>query len=115
MNDVISYKDYLASVHYSNEDDVFFGKILGIDDLITFEGQSVNELKDALKDAVEDYLQICKAQNKPAEKSYKGSFNVRIPTTLHKDAAMTASRKQLSLNDFVKKAIDYAVRHADKV
>ena len=56
MMDSLSYQDYIASIHYSSEDDNFFGKILGIDDLITFEGSSVKELKQAFKEALEDYL-----------------------------------------------------------
>jgi predicted HicB family RNase H-like nuclease len=57
MNDILQYKDYLASVHFSSEDDVFYGKILGINDLVSFEGASVKELKKAFHEAVEDYLE----------------------------------------------------------
>ncbi len=56
MFDNLKYKDYTASVHYSADDEVFFGKVLGINDLITFEGSSVNELKAGFAEAIEDYL-----------------------------------------------------------
>ena len=49
MNDIIKYKEYYAVVHFSAEDEVLYGKILGINDLVTFEGQSVKELKSRLK------------------------------------------------------------------
>lgn len=86
MKDIIKYKDYIASVHFNSEDEIFYGKIEGIDDLVTFEGKSVNELKKSFAEAVEDYLETCKRYNKKAEKSYKGSFNVRINPDLHKKA-----------------------------
>ena len=64
MKDVIAYKNYIGSVHYSAEDEIFFGKIEGINDLISFEGSSVAELKDFFKDAVEDYIEICELNGK---------------------------------------------------
>jgi len=115
MNDILQYKGYYASVHFSAEDDVFFGKILGIDDLVNFEGASVKELKKAFHEAVDDYLETCKEIGKEPNKTYKGSFNVRIPTSLHKEAAVFASILNVSLNDFVKTAINYALLHKDDV
>ena len=56
MNDILKYKDYLASVHFSVDDDVFYGKVLGVDDLINFEGSSVKELKRAFHEAIDDYI-----------------------------------------------------------
>lgn len=114
MNDILQYKDYYGAVHYSSEDDVFFGKILGINDLVSFEGTSVKELKKAFQEAVDDYLETCKELNKIPEKTYKGSFNVRIPTDLHRQAAMFASLKGISLNDFVKYAIGFTLRKASE-
>lgn len=64
MNDILQYKGYYASVNFSAEDEVFFGKILGIDDLVNFEGASVKELKKAFHEAVEDYLETCKKMDK---------------------------------------------------
>jgi predicted HicB family RNase H-like nuclease len=59
MKDIMKYKDFIASVHFSTEDEIFFGKIEGIEDLITFEGESVTLLKDAFKESVEEYLILC--------------------------------------------------------
>jgi predicted HicB family RNase H-like nuclease len=109
MNDILQYKGYYASVHFSSEDEVFYGKVLGINDLISFEGSSVKELKKAFEEAVDDYLDSCKALKKSPDKTYKGSFNVRIPTDLHREAALFASLKGMSLNDFVKYAIGFTL------
>ena len=113
MNDILEYKGYYASVHFSSENEVFYGKIMGIDDLVNFEGASVKELKKAFHEAVEDYLETCEELGKEPNKTYKGTFNVRISTDLHKAAAVYASTQNISLNDFVKTAIDYALLHKE--
>jgi predicted HicB family RNase H-like nuclease len=86
MKDVLQYKDYIGSVHFSAEDGVFFGKIEGINDLITFEGTTVEEIKNSFIEAVEDYILICKQAGKIPQKSCKGNFTVRISPELHKKA-----------------------------
>lgn len=106
MKDVMIYKDYIGSVHYSTEDELFFGKIEGINDLISFEGSSVTELKAAFEEAVEDYLELCNLNGKEPEKTYKGSFNIRIRPELHKQAAQRAMIEGKSLNQYVEEAIE---------
>jgi predicted HicB family RNase H-like nuclease len=109
MNDILEYKTYYGSVHFSSEDEIFYGKLLGVDDLVNFEGASVKELKKAFHEAVDDYLETCEELGKEPNKTYKGSFNVRISTDLHKAAAVYAAVNNISLNDFVKSAIHYAL------
>ena len=111
MTDYLKYKDYLATINYSSEDDVFYGKIFGINDLVTFEGTSVSGLKKAFREAVDDYIETCKEIGKAPEKSYKGGFNVRVPANLHKKAALAATKNSITLNEFVKAALMYAVDH----
>ena len=73
MKDILQYKDFIGSVHFSAEDGVFFGKIEGINDLVSFEGSTVDEIKTAFIEAVEDYIDICKQTGKTLQKSYKGT------------------------------------------
>jgi predicted HicB family RNase H-like nuclease len=113
MKDVLTYKEYLGSVHYCAEDEVFYGKIEGIEDLVSFEAKSVDALKTAFQEAVEDYLELCEKNNKDAEKSYKGSFNVRIPPELHKKAKRTAVKMGISLNQFMQKALEEKLAKED--
>lgn len=115
MNDIMNYKDYIASIHYSTEDEVFYGKVLGIDDLISFEGVSVRELKKAFRESVEDYFETCKQIGKEPNKTYKGSLNIRIGTDLHKDAAVCAAIYNISLNDFIRKALDFALLNKERL
>jgi predicted HicB family RNase H-like nuclease len=105
MKDILKYKYFIGSVHYSTEDDIFFGKLEGIDDLITFEGKSVDELKLSFRESIEDYLEICTSAGKSPQKSYKGSFNIRINPDLHKQAAYKSVELGISLNQLVEKAI----------
>ena len=106
MNNTLKYKGFYASVVFSDEDNILFGKIEGIDDLIMFEGSSVSELKQMFKESVEDYIEICEQTNKPVLKSFKGSFNVRVKPDIHRKAAMLATMKGISLNQLVQKAIE---------
>ena len=101
----MEYKGYYGSVEYSDADECFFGKILGISDLILFEGDSVVSLKKAFHEMVDDYIIDCEELGKEPLKKYDGSFNVNISPELHKEAALIASKRGISLNDFVKKAI----------
>lgn len=109
MNDILEYKNYFATVHFNADDEVFHGKIIGINDVVSFEGTTVKQLKAAFQEAVEDYLETCAELGKEPEKTYKGSFNIRIPSELHREAARHAALKNMSLNDFVRYAIDYLI------
>ncbi|WP_299291368.1 type II toxin-antitoxin system HicB family antitoxin [uncultured Mucilaginibacter sp.] len=111
MINSLNYQDYTATITYNAEDEVFFGKVIGLNDLILFEGTSVAELKQAFAEAIEDYLETCKNLGKSPDKAYKGSFNVRVPASLHKRAALVASQHHVTLNDFVKTALAYAVEN----
>lgn len=106
----MKYKDFIGSVSFSAEDEVFYGKIEGINDLVTFEGCSVDELKKAFVEAVEDLIEIAKTTGKPMERSYKGSFNIRIDPELHRTAARKAIESGISLNQLVEEAIEKWVK-----
>lgn len=109
MKNLMEYKGYYAKIEYCDDDKIFFGTIEGINDLISFEGTTIDELEIEFHNAVEDYLSLCAQCNKEPEKSYKGSFNVRINPQLHKKASIIANSECISLNQFV----EYAI--ADKV
>ena len=102
MSNFFKYGEFLGTVLYSAEDEIFYGKILGIDDMVTFEGSSVRELKKAFKDSVNDYIEMCKKKGRTPQKTYKGTFNVRIPVDLHKKASLVAEERGISLNELVK-------------
>ena len=110
MTDKLKFNDFIGSVHFSSEDEVFYGRIEGINDLVTFEASTVNKLKKAFKEAVEDYIELCKETGKEAFKSFKGSFNVRLNPELHSKAFEHATLEGKTLNQFVKEAIEQKLR-----
>ena len=110
--DLLSYKGFIGSVHFSAEDEVFFGKIEGINDLVTFEGNSVKELTSAFHYVVDEHIKDCENEDIPVEKSYRGSFNLRLTPDLHRRAAIMARSQGTTLNAFVKESIEYRLRQA---
>lgn len=101
MKDMMKYKDYYGSVHYSDEDLVFYGKIEFVRTLVSYEGTDVKSLRQAFEEAVDDYLDTCKEQGKEPEKPFKGTFNVRIGPELHQRVAVAAAQRGVSLNGYI--------------
>ncbi|MCC8103796.1 MAG: type II toxin-antitoxin system HicB family antitoxin [Clostridiales bacterium] len=105
MNNTMNYKGYIGSVEFSEADGMFYGKVMGIRALVSYEGETAKELIEDFHGAVDDYLALCEADGKEPEKAYKGSFNVRISPELHRAAAVFAAAHQISLNSFVENAV----------
>jgi predicted HicB family RNase H-like nuclease len=105
MKDVITYKGFIGSVHFAAEDKLFYGKIEGINDLITFEGETVKQLEEGFKYMVDEHIKDCEKHNLPLEKSYKGNLNIRLAPELHKKAAQNAALRGISLNQYINEAI----------
>ena len=110
MTDLIEYKKFFGSLHFNSDDEIFYGKIEGINDLISFEGKTVKDIKRNFKDAVNDYIYICKENDKPLYKSYKGSFNIRVPAELHKKAVQQALLLDISLNKYIQKVLEKDIK-----
>ena len=96
MNNTMEYKGYVGSVEFSEEDGLFYGKVMGIRALLSYEGTTAAELVSDFHSAVDDYLALCEQTHQTPEKAYKGSFNVRIPPELHKQAARAHRRGRRS-------------------
>ena len=111
MNEVLKYKGYHGSTEYSLEDDCLFGKLLGINDVITYEGNSVKEIKAAFKDSVDDYLTFCKEMGKEPNKPYSGKVMFRIDPQVHAKAALAAQLKGVSLNQWAEDVLREAASH----
>ena len=105
MNSLLEYRGYLGSVLYSNEDETFHGRLEFIRDLVTYEGSDAKTLKDAFREAVDDYLGLCEEQGREPEVPLKGSFNIRPGRELHRRAMLYARREGMSLNAVVTDAL----------
>ena len=115
MKDFFEYKDYTGTVEYSAEDNCLFGKVLGIRNLILYEGQSVMELKQSFEFMLDSYLEDCKTQGKEPEKPYKGSLNVRIGSNTHRILALEAQAKDISINSYIKEILDNYIKGPENV
>ena len=102
---VMEHKGYLAKIDYSDEDELFTGRLAGIDDVIGFHGESVAELKAAFIEAVEDYVDTCKKLGRKPQKVYSGKFVVRVEPEIHARAAIVAETEGKSLNAWIGDAI----------
>ncbi|MBR0416410.1 MAG: type II toxin-antitoxin system HicB family antitoxin [Firmicutes bacterium] len=102
MKNTIEYRGYVGSVEFSEVDGVFFGKVLGIRSLISYEGTDAKELIADFHGAVDGYISLCEEKGTLPETPYKGSFNVRFKSPeLHRRAAVYALSHDMSLNSFV--------------
>ena len=105
MSDLLEYKGYQGTVEYSTTDGILYGKVIGITGLISYEGESIQNLIEDFQGAIDDYLEICADQGIEPQKAYKGKFNVRIPPELHKALVHFSASRGQTLNSSVEEAI----------
>ncbi|MBQ1751447.1 MAG: type II toxin-antitoxin system HicB family antitoxin [Bacteroidales bacterium] len=106
----LRYKGYVGSVEYAEEDNCFYGKVLGLRrDGIVYEGDTANSLKKDFEDAIDHYLESCKQNGITPEKPYSGKLVLRMTPELHSIIAEKASDKGESINDFINLAIKEAL------
>ena len=96
----MTYKGYAARIEYSDEDGCFIGHIAGIKDVIGFHAESVNELRVAFEEAVDDYLVTCGKAGRAPQKPYSGKLMLRVPPEIHARAAMMAEAHGMSINQW---------------
>lgn len=111
MNSMLEYKGYHAAITYDADDELFVGEVFGINDSLSFHGKSIEELKQMFANSIDNYLDMCKHYGKEPEKEFKGSFNVRIPSELHKQIALLAAQEKITLNQYVINALSKSVIH----
>lgn len=97
----MTYKGYQAIVDLDEEADAFHGEVINTRDVITFQGSSVEELKKAFEDSVDDYLEFCASRREDPEKPFSGRFLVRVPPEVHRQIMTEARRQGKSLNAYI--------------
>ena len=106
----LSYKGYVARVEFDGEDEIFVGRIAGVADVVGFHADTVEGLKSAFREAVDDYLATCEKVGKPPERPYSGKVMFRISPEVHARAAIAAQLSGLSMNQWAEKALEEAAR-----
>ena len=100
----MKYKDYTGTVEVDEESKVLYGRVLGLRDMITFEGESFAELEQAFHDSVDVYLDWCAERRESPEKPFSGRFIVRVDPNLHRQLSDAAEAAKQSLNSLVESA-----------
>ncbi len=112
MKEVLKYKGYEGSIEFDTDDEILFGKILFINDLVLYEGNTIAELKKDFKLAVDDYIETCRAIDKVPQKSYSGTFNIRIGNEAHHILAQEAELHDVTLNSYIKEILDDYIKNS---
>ena len=102
---MMEYKGYIGIVEYDSEAKLFHGDVINTRDVITFQGTTVEEIERAFSGSIEDYINWCKEDDIEPEKPYSGKFNLRLSPELHREIAITAKKLNVSINNFVEKAV----------
>jgi predicted HicB family RNase H-like nuclease len=110
MKNAMSYKGYTARIEFDSLDRLFFGRIAGIRDVVTFHGTTVDELETAFKEAVDDYLATCAKLGDAPNKPYSGKVSLRIPPEVHAAIATAAETSGKSLNKWISDTLESTVQ-----
>ncbi|MGD8363432.1 MAG: type II toxin-antitoxin system HicB family antitoxin, partial [Desulfobacterales bacterium] len=106
---MMEYKGYFAKVVFDEEANIFHGEVINLRDVITFEGETVDKLRQAFYESVDDYLEFCAERGEDPEKPFSGRFVVRIEPELHKTIAVEARKRGKSINSLVSEALSKAM------
>ena len=105
----MKYKGYIGHVEYDNVAKVLHGEVLGLKDVITYQATNVEDLEQAFKDSVDQYLDWCKENKEKPEKTFSGVFNLRISPELHAKLFFQAEKLKMSLNSYVEETLSHVV------
>ena len=108
--DTMEYKGYRGAVRYSADDHILHGRILGIADVVNFEGADVEKLEKAFREAVDDYLALCEKLGRDPDREYSGRIPLRIDAGLHRRVAIAADSEAKSVNAWIADALDAATK-----
>ena len=108
---MMQYKDYTGKVEFDNEADIFHGEVIGLRDVITFQGRTVDEVREAFRESVDDYLAFCAKRGEEPEKPFTGKFVLRLPADLHRKVYIAAKRSGSSLNSWILQTLEHSTEH----
>jgi len=105
----MKYKNYEAKIEFDNKANIFHGEVLNINDTVTFQGSSVNELEKEFKKSVKYYLDLCKRNKVEPQKPFSGKFVLRISPEIHQKIFIAAQKAKKSLNSFAGEVLTKAL------
>ena len=98
---MLRYKGYTGKVEFDDEARIFHGEIVDTRDVITFQGNSVDEIEKSFKESIDDYLDFCSKRGEEPERPFSGKLLLRIPSKLHHDIFLKSRESGKSLNTWV--------------
>lgn len=107
---MMEYKGYIGHVEFDDQANIFHGEVVNLRDVVTFQGSTVEELRKAFQESVDDYLEFCAERGESPEKPYSGKFMVRLEPELHKVLAIRAKKDRKSLNAWVHDTLAHATK-----
>ena len=115
MSNTLSYKGFIAVAEFSLDDEAIIGTVIGVNDKVVFECEDPKKVQEVFEQTIDEYIEMCKELGKPPEKSYSGTFNVRVSPNLHKRAVEQAAKDGIKLNQFVANAIEKEVKRKTEI
>ncbi len=109
-NNTLEYKGYIGVVEYDDDAGIFSGEVINLRDVITFQGTCIDDLREALKDSVEDYLAFCAERGEEPEKPFSGHLPLRIDPVLHRKIYVRARQEGKSINRWISEALERELR-----
>lgn len=98
---MMQYKSYLAHIEFDEETDIFHGEVVNIRDVITFQGKSVDELRRAFEESVEDYLEFCAERNEEPDRPFSGWLTVHLSSEQHRKVIRAAEKAGKRIDSWV--------------
>jgi predicted HicB family RNase H-like nuclease len=111
---MMEYKGYFGKVEFDDEANIFYGEVINLRDVVTFQGETVKDLRKAFRESVDDYLEFCAARGEEPEKPYSGKFVVRVGPELHKIISIQAKINGKSLNVWVYETLSKIVKETSQ-
>lgn len=107
---MMEYKGYTAgAITFDDEQAIFHGEVAGLRDVVTFEGRDADELLQAFRDSIDDYLEFCAERGEPPDKPYSGKIMIRSEPELHRRLAQRAAALGVSVNQLVTETLRNAL------
>ena len=105
---MLKYKGYTGHAEYDDEASIFHGEVLDLRDVITFQGENVEELEKAFRQSIDDYLEFCEEKGEEPDKPFSGRLMLRLPPNLHRKVYVNALREGKSLNQWIAERLEKA-------
>lgn len=107
---LMKHKGYSGLAEVDTDAKVIRGQVMGLLDVVTFEGETVAEAEQAFRDSVDDYLAFCSELGRSPEKPYSGTLNARLGVELHRKLAILAMTDSVSINEKLRQITEGAIK-----